>query len=68
VPLKKLKCGGYLVVRPTASETALLASTAKPVVASARAQRALSQSGYARVEVQAEGRARQELEDPQGQT
>jgi hypothetical protein len=52
VPLKKLKCGAYLIVRPTASEAAHDDATAKPVALSARAMQALRQHGYARIEVQ----------------
>jgi hypothetical protein len=63
MPLKKLKCGGYLLVRPTASELALFRSRAKPVAISGRAMQSLSRSQYARIEVQAEGREQQEPED-----
>ena len=63
MPLKIMKNGSKLWVRPTKCERAYLDATGKPLALSARAQEALSQGGHVRLEVQEE----QQQQQPKGE-
>ena len=62
MPLKTMKNGMKVWVRPTRVERAYLTATRKPLALSARAQEALSQGGHVRLEVQEEQQPQQQPE------
>jgi hypothetical protein len=55
MPLKRMKGGGYMLVRPTAAERTAFMEDYKPVALSARAQQALSRGQSVRLEVEQAG-------------